>query len=90
MYNMAYVTFIVLNSLFPPQIFEKYMLDAEWSINAGSWMWLSCSAFFAKHPQWTCPVGLGKHLDPQGNYVRYLLLNSLKKRLTNECELVGN
>ena len=34
-------------------------------------MWLSCSAFFAKHPQWMCPVGLGEHLDPQGNFVRY-------------------
>ncbi|KAL9971457.1 hypothetical protein ACROYT_G017620 [Oculina patagonica] len=52
------------------KIFEKFMLDAEWSINAGCWMWLSCSAFFAKHPQWMCPVGLGEHLDPQGNYVR--------------------
>ena len=53
------------------QIFEKFMLDSEWSINAGCWMWLSCSAFFAKHPQWMCPVGLGEHLDPQGSYVRY-------------------
>lgn len=52
------------------KIFEKFLLDAEWSINAGNWMWLSCSAFFAKHPQWMCPVGLGEHLDPQGNFVR--------------------
>lgn len=52
------------------KVFEKYQLDAEWSLNAGCWMWLSCSAFFAKHPQWMCPVGLGEHMDPQGKYVR--------------------
>ena len=60
--------FVMTECLF--QIFEKYLLDAEWSLNAGCWMWLSCSAFFAKHPQWMCPVGLGGHLDPHGNYVR--------------------
>ena len=27
-------------------IFEKYLLDADWHINNFSWHWLSCSAFF--------------------------------------------
>ncbi|GIY03032.1 cryptochrome-1 [Caerostris extrusa] len=28
------------------KVFEELLLDADWSLNAGNWMWLSCSAFF--------------------------------------------
>jgi hypothetical protein len=28
------------------KVFEELLLDADWSLNAGNWMWLSASAFF--------------------------------------------
>lgn len=68
--HVIWCLILIVQNFYCLKIFEKYQLDAEWSLNAGCWMWLSCSAFFAKHPQWMCPVGLGKHLDPDGKYVR--------------------
>lgn len=51
-------------------MFERWLLDAEWSLNAGNWMWLSCSAFFQQFFNCICPVGFGRKLDPNGDYVR--------------------
>lgn len=28
------------------RVFDRHLLDADWSINNGNWMWLSASAFF--------------------------------------------
>lgn len=28
------------------KVFEELLLDADWALNAGNWMWLSASAFF--------------------------------------------
>ncbi|CAB1450787.1 unnamed protein product [Pleuronectes platessa] len=28
------------------KVFEELLLDADWSVNAGSWMCFSCSSFF--------------------------------------------
>lgn len=52
------------------QVFERWLLDAEWSVNAGNWMWLSCSAFFQQFFNCICPVGFGRKLDPNGDYIR--------------------
>lgn len=51
--------------------FDELMLDAEWSMNAGNWLWLSCSAFFCEEqvPIY-CPVKVAQKLDPTGNFVR--------------------
>ena len=27
-------------------VFERLLIDADWAINNGNWMWLSCSSFF--------------------------------------------
>ena len=27
------------------EVFEELLLDADWSLNAGNWMWLSASSF---------------------------------------------
>lgn len=54
------------------QVFEELLLDADWSVNAGSWMWLSCSAFFQQFFHCYCPVGFGKRTDPTGDYIRYI------------------
>ena len=55
---------------FLPQVFEELLLDADWSINAGSWMWLSCSSFFQQFFHCYCPVGFGRRTDPNGDYIR--------------------
>ena len=31
------------------KVFDKYLLDADWSLNNGNWMWLSASAFFYQY-----------------------------------------
>jgi len=55
------------------EVFEELLLDADWSLNAGNWMWLSASAFF--HQYWKCysPVAFGKKTDPSGEYIRKYL-----------------
>ncbi|KAG7255284.1 hypothetical protein CRUP_023640, partial [Coryphaenoides rupestris] len=47
-------------------VFEELLLDADWSVNAGSWMWLSCSSFFQQFFHCYCPVGFGRRTDPNG------------------------
>lgn len=52
--------------------FLRYLLDADWSVCAGNWMWVSSSAFeeLLDSSYCTCPILLGKRLDPNGDYVR--------------------
>ncbi|XP_067913060.1 cryptochrome-1-like isoform X3 [Heterodontus francisci] len=55
------------------KVFEELLLDADWSVNAGSWMWLSCSSFFQQFFHCYCPVGFGRRPDLNGDYVRRYL-----------------
>ena len=40
------------------EVFEELLLDADWSLNAGNWMWLSASAFFHQYYRVYSPVRL--------------------------------
>ncbi|XP_045176201.2 cryptochrome-1-like isoform X2 [Mercenaria mercenaria] len=51
-------------------VFEEYLLDADWSLNAGNWMWLSASAFFHQYFRVYSPVAFGKKTDKNGDYIR--------------------
>lgn len=51
-------------------VFEELLLDADWSLNAGNWMWLSASAFFHQFYRVYSPVAFGKKTDKSGNYIR--------------------
>lgn len=51
-------------------MFEKYLLDHDWSLNAGNWMWLSASAFFHAYFRVYSPVAFGKKTDPNGEYIK--------------------
>lgn len=51
-------------------VFEELLLDADWSMNAGNWMWLSASAFFHQFFRVYSPVAFGKKTDKSGNYIR--------------------
>ncbi|TRY91911.1 hypothetical protein DNTS_029629, partial [Danionella cerebrum] len=55
------------------KVFEEHLLDADYSVNAGNWMWLSASAFFHKYTRIFCPVRFGRRTDPQGQYLRKYL-----------------
>lgn len=52
------------------KVFEELLLDADWALNAGNWMWLSASAFFHQFFRVYSPVAFGKKTDPEGNYIR--------------------
>ncbi|XP_064636731.1 cryptochrome-1-like [Lineus longissimus] len=52
------------------KIFEELLLDADWSLNAGNWMWLSASAFFHQYFRVYSPIAFGKKTDKNGDYIR--------------------
>ncbi|XP_037298981.1 cryptochrome-1 [Manduca sexta] len=52
------------------KVFEEYLLDYDWSLNAGNWMWLSASAFFYKYFRVYSPVAFGKKTDKEGLYIK--------------------
>ncbi|XP_053690521.1 cryptochrome-1 [Sabethes cyaneus] len=57
------------------EYFLKHLLDADWSVCAGNWMWVSSSAFekLLDSSSCTSPIVLARRLDPKGEYVkRYL------------------
>lgn len=55
------------------QHFFKYLLDADWSVCAGNWMWDSSSAFeqLLDTSMCTSPLALSRRLDPKGEYIRH-------------------
>ncbi|XP_043255405.1 cryptochrome-1-like [Colletes gigas] len=55
------------------KVFDELLLDADWSVNAGMWMWLSCSSFFQQFFHCYCPVRFGRKADPNGDYIRRYL-----------------
>merc|ERR1719376_1740439 len=55
------------------KVFDELLLDTDWSFNAGTWMWLSCSSFFQQFLNLYCPVKFGKKADPNGDYIRRYL-----------------
>jgi len=54
-------------------VFDEYLLDADWAINNGNWMWLSCSCFFYQYFRCYSPVAFPKKWDKNGDYVRHWL-----------------
>jgi cryptochrome len=52
------------------KVFEEWLLDADWALNAGNWMWLSASAFFHQYFRVYSPVAFGKKTDPEGKYIK--------------------
>jgi cryptochrome len=52
------------------EVFEELLLDADWSLNAANWMWLSASCFFYQYFRVYSPVEFGKKTDKNGDYIR--------------------
>lgn len=51
-------------------IFDRHLIDADWSITNFQWQWLSCSAFFNQYFRLYGPVTFFKKTDPSGQYIR--------------------
>ncbi|KAL8250182.1 hypothetical protein R6Q59_033875 [Mikania micrantha] len=54
-------------------VFERLLVDSDWAINNGNWLWLSCSSFFYQYHRIYSPVSFGKKYDPTGAYIRHFL-----------------
>ncbi|KAJ9190081.1 hypothetical protein P3X46_001314 [Hevea brasiliensis] len=54
-------------------VFERLLIDSDWAINNGNWLWLSCSSFFYQYNRIYSPLSFGKKYDPNGNYIRHFL-----------------
>ncbi|PHT53470.1 (6-4)DNA photolyase [Capsicum baccatum] len=54
-------------------VFERLLIDSDWAINNGNWLWLSCSSFFYQYNRIYSPISFGKKYDPAGNYIRHFL-----------------
>jgi cryptochrome len=51
-------------------VFDRLLVDADPALNAGNWMWLSCSAFFHQYFRVYSPVSFAQKYDKEGTYVR--------------------
>ncbi|XP_076036319.1 (6-4)-photolyase [Oratosquilla oratoria] len=74
----AVACFLTRGDLWQPweegmKVFEELLLDADWFLNAGNWMWLSASAFFHQYFRVYSPVSFGKNTDKTGDYIRKYL-----------------
>ncbi|KAK3026097.1 hypothetical protein RJ639_040769 [Escallonia herrerae] len=54
-------------------VFERLLIDHDWAINNGNWLWLSCSSFFYQYNRIYSPISFGKKYDPDGEYIRHFL-----------------
>jgi len=54
-------------------VFDRYLLDADWALNNANWMWLSASAFFSQYFRVYSPISFGKQYDKNGDYIRRYL-----------------
>ena len=54
-------------------VFDRDLVDADYALNNGNWMWLSCSCFFYQYFRVYGPVSFGKKWDKNGDYVRKYL-----------------
>lgn len=54
-------------------VFERLLIDSDWAINNGNWLWLSCSSFFYQYNRIYSPISFGKKYDPNGNYIRHFI-----------------
>ena len=53
--------------------FDRLLIDDDFFVNNGNWMWLSASAFFSQFFRVYSPITFGKKYDKQGKYIRHFL-----------------
>jgi len=55
------------------KVFDRDLVDADWALNNGNWMWLSASSFFYQYFRVYGPHSFAKKYDKNGDYVRHYL-----------------
>ncbi|XP_028328938.1 cryptochrome circadian regulator 5 [Gouania willdenowi] len=55
------------------KVFEEFLLDLDWALNAGNWQWLSASTFFHQYFRVYSPIAFGKKTDKNGDYIKKYL-----------------
>lgn len=51
-------------------VFERHLIDHDWSLNNANWQWLSASTFFHQYFRVYSPVTFGKKYDKSGAFIR--------------------
>ena len=51
-------------------VFDKYLLDADWALNNANWQWLSCSRFFYQYFRVYSPSKFFQKYDSNGIYIK--------------------
>jgi cryptochrome len=54
-------------------VFDRLLIDADWSLNASNWMWLSASAYFTAIERIYSPVAFPKKYPGAAAYIRHYL-----------------
>ncbi len=53
------------------RVFDRYLVDSDWALNNGNWLWLSgSSVYFTSYFRVYSPVAFAKKYDATGAYVR--------------------
>ena len=53
-------------------VFHRHLVDYDWALNAGNWMWLSCSGFFYQYFRVYSPIAFAQKTDmtKRAEYIR--------------------
>ena len=54
-------------------VFDYYLIDRDYSLNNGNWMWVSAVAFFHAYFRVYSPITYARGWDRNGGYVRHYL-----------------
>jgi len=75
--RMSLATFLTIGHMWcswevGQQIFEEFLIDADYALNAGNFMWATGSAFIdsAISTRTLDPIKTGRFWDPQGHFIR--------------------
>jgi len=78
--RMSLATFLTIGHMWcswevGQQIFEEFLIDADYALNAGNFMWATGSAFTdsAISTRTLDPIKTGRFWDPQGQFIRTYL-----------------
>lgn len=50
--------------------FQEHLIDLDWPINIGNWLWVSSSCFFRDYTSIRSPSLYPQRWDPEGHYIR--------------------
>ncbi|ETN11928.1 hypothetical protein PPTG_09593 [Phytophthora nicotianae INRA-310] len=50
--------------------FQEKMIDLDWPINVGNWLWVSASCFFTNYRRMASPSTFPQRWDQQGQFIR--------------------